>query len=135
MFFQNLPYDPEAPKYEYKDGILTLSGNCVPTEPDDSLRAIFVEIYEHVENHDLTIIFKFFAINSRTIKKFSRLITRLNEVKKNNKDRKLAFYWYYPSIDESIEELGEFYKNYNDSLARDGKYSKIKFKLKSYNYD
>jgi hypothetical protein len=135
-YFISLPYDTEAPKIDYKEGVLKLYGHCIPSEPDSTLSFLFEAILLHIEHYnELTILFKFDSVNTSSSKKFSQLFNKFNAMKSQNKKYKINIIWSYPKIDEDMQELGEFYKLNSDTLAKKGNYPKINFKLKSYNYD
>lgn len=139
-YFQNLPVDHDAPKYKYFEGILNLFGKCIPDDSEISLTPIFEEAYKIVKDGlSLTISMKFEYINTKSSKKFLDLFLRLNEFRKKDFElkskREIFILWHSPKVDEDIIELGEFYQEFSDGLAKKGKYPKIKFILKTYNYE
>lgn len=140
MWFNTLPYDPEAPKIDFKDGILTLSGNCIPTDGKATLSVIFDEIEQYLnQGLDLTLIFKFDHVNTSSSHKFIDLFFNINQVRKldceKKSKRKITIVWCSPRIDEDMEELGQYYKEYSDGQAAKNNFKKIDFKLKIYRYE
>lgn len=140
MWWQDIPYDPELPLIDFKEGILKLTGRCIPMNPEITLPPLFHAIYNYLDKgNPLTIIFKFDAINSTSSKRFIDFFVRVNEYlwksEKKRKNRKFEFFWFYPSDDELMEQLGSYFKECNEREAKIHKYRKINFKLKEYNYD
>jgi len=136
MFFDTLPHDPERPDLIFKDGVLTLTGNCMPENCDFTLGILFAEIFEYLKFHDaLTINFRFANVGTASSKMFLEFFIKLNEVHKTQKQKKIRVYWHSPHVDEDIYELGEFYKEQSDKLAKKGNYKALYFKLKNYQYE
>jgi hypothetical protein len=140
MWFNTLPYDPEAPEIDFKNGILKLSGRCIPSDVDITLGIIFDEIFKYLETgSNLVLSFKFDYVNTSSSKKFTDFFTRLNLIRKEDLKKKtkreIEVYWFSPIIDEDMEELGKYYKENSDSLAKKSKYKPIKFNLKIYRYE
>jgi hypothetical protein len=136
MFFDNLPHDPDRPPLTFKEGVLTLSGNCMPENSEYTLGILFAEIFEYLKFHDcFTILFKFSHITTTPSSMFLSLISRLNELQRTQKKKKIIIYWYSPHVDEDISELGEFYRDQSAIMAKKGKYKPITFKLKFYEYE
>lgn len=135
MFFDTLAHDPDRPPMEFKEGILTLTGNCMPENCDYTLGTLFKEIYDYLKYHDsLTLIFKFSNVNTTSSKLFLELFLKLNSIQKDEK-KKIRVYWHSPHVDEDISELGEFYKEQSDKMAKKNKHKPLYFKLKYYNYE
>ena len=140
MWFNTLPYDPEAPKINFKDGVLTLSGKCIPTDGKATLGIIFTEIEDYLnQGLDFTIIFKFDAVNTTSSSKFIDLFFKMNQIRnldcEKKSKRKINIVWSSPKIDEDMEELGQYYKEYSDGQADKNNFKKIDFKLKLYRYE
>ena len=140
MWWQDIPYDPELPLINFNNGILRLTGRCIPMNPDMTLPPLFNAIYKYLDKGDsMTIIFKFDAINSTSSKKFINFFIRVNEYmwqkEKIRRSRKLAFIWAYPSDDELMEQLGSYFKQCNDREAKLHNHKRLSFSFKKYNYD
>ena len=136
MFFDTLPEDPCRPPLQFDKGILRLSGNCMPEDCDFTLGILFNEIYEYLKYNDsFTLVFRFANVGTASSKMFLDFFKKLNAIHAAEKQKKIRIYWYYPHIDEDIEELGIFYKEQSDLMARKGNYKQLYFKLKSYEYD
>jgi len=139
-WFTQLPYDASAPLISYKDGILKLYDLCIPENPDESLDPLFNEISEFLKTgSNLVIIMEFKAVNSGTSKKFINLFKTLNQFRAADwlfkSKRNIEILWKSPRPDEDMIELGKYYKRFSDKLAKVGKYRKIDFTIKLYNYD
>lgn len=135
MFFCTLPADPDRPKFDFKEGVLTLHGNCIPENCDFSLGFLFNEIYEYIKFHEsFTLVLKFAYVNSKSSKSFLLLFLNLTEIAgKQKKDIRVI--WHSPHIDEDMAELGEFYKEQSEIYSKKNKIKKLNFKLKFYNYE
>jgi len=140
MWWQDIPYDPELPLINFKNGILKLTGNCIPMNPEFTLPPLFNAIYKYLDRgNNITIIFKFDAINSTSSKRFIDFFVRVNEYKwkldKKRNSQKINFIWAYPGDDELMEQLGSYFKSCSDREAQKHNYKRISFNLKVYNYD
>lgn len=136
MFFDTLAHDPDRPKLEFKEGVLTLTGNCMPEDCDYTLGTLFQEIYGYIKFHDsLTLVFKFSNVGTTSSKMFLEFFLKLNTIQRDEKGKKIRVYWHSPHVDEDIAELGEFYKEQSDNMAKKGNYKALFFKLKFYNYE
>lgn len=142
MKFDHLEYNPEAPVLKFIekiDGIivnrLEFTNRCIPIEPDYTLAPIFNIIWDFLESENkLELIFKFSALNTKSVRMFMRFFNKLNEIKSKDFKKSISIIWLSPTIDEDMQELGELYRDYSNNLAKKGKYRKIYFKLKTYNY-
>lgn len=136
MFFNTLIADPDRPKFDFKEGVLTIFGNCIPENPDFSLGILFNEIFQYIKFHDsFTLIFKFSYVNSRSSKNFLTFFQNLTEIVGKDKKKDIRVIWHSPHVDEDMAELGEFYKEQSDNFAKKNNIKKLNFKLKFYNYE
>jgi hypothetical protein len=140
MWFQTLQQDADRPLIDFKDGILLLYGKCIPQNANESLDELFDEMLNYLNTGlDLTILFKFDAVNTTSSKKFGELIVELNKIRESDcekkSNRKINIIWSSPKIDEDMQELGEYYRDCSDGQAQKFGFKKIVFKLKTYNYD
>jgi hypothetical protein len=144
MWFNCLPCDPERPNIEYKDGILKLSGLSTPSDPYITYLPVIEELRRYsTHGSDLTILFRFDYLNTKSINQVVEIIRIVNVMKSSQEridkkyKKKLAVGWYYAEIDEKIQEVGEMMRDISDSLSVDKTnkkrlYEKLKFELKSY---
>jgi hypothetical protein len=110
MFFVNMPYDPERPKIKYMDGILEISGKCIPTDALMTFTPLISELEYYASlKQDLTLIFKLDYMNTMSIRYWFQVIEILNKMYENK--CKVKAIWYYQEFDERIEEQGEDLKN------------------------
>jgi hypothetical protein len=136
MFFCTLIADPDRPKFDFKEGILTVYGNCIPENPDYSLGILFHEIYEYIKFHNsFTLILKFSCVSTLSSKSFLSFFTKLTEIVGKETKKDIRVIWHSPHIDEDIAELGEFYKEQSENFSKKNKIKKLNFKLKFYNYE
>lgn len=109
MYFQNIPYEPDSPKVEYKEGVLTLSGKAIPSDADFVWFPILQDFKNYaLSGQPLTVIFKFDYYNTASARYLSTMFKIMNEMHLLNKN--IDVYWYYYDIDETMKELGEMYQ-------------------------
>jgi hypothetical protein len=120
MFFQTLPHDPERPTIKYMDGILEISGKCIPTDALVTFTPLICEFEFYASlKQDLTVLFKLDYMNTSSNRYWIRIIEILNEMFLNK--CKVKAIWYYQEIDERIEEQGDDLRNkakFNFKLKR-----------------
>jgi hypothetical protein len=120
MFFVNMPYDPERPTIKYMDGILEISGKCIPTDALMVFSPLISEFEFYASlKQDITVIFKIDYMNTSSYRYWIQIIEIMNCMYLNKCNVKAI--WYYQAIDERIEEQGEDLKSkakFNFKLKR-----------------
>jgi hypothetical protein len=104
----------DIPKFEFDNDVITISGKSIPFDAAQ-VWGIFVkqlELYLE-ERTKIEINFKLDIFNSSS----SLYLTRIFEIL-NVKRMKIGIIvnWHYFAADESMEELGEIYKERNNYL-------------------
>ena len=109
MYFQNLPYDPDSPKIEYSEGVLTFSGKAIPTDADFVWFPVLQDFKAYaLSGQPLTVIFKFDYYNTASARYLSTMFKIMNDMHFLNKN--IQVFWYYYDIDDNMKELGEMYQ-------------------------
>jgi len=110
MFFNSLPYDPDAPKVEYSNGILTFKGRAIPEDASMTWIPIIDELRQCIRAHDGMIInFRFDYYNTKSSHWLVYLFTIVDTCVSEGK--KIELNWFYPEDDETLEGLGENFKD------------------------
>lgn len=109
MYFQNIPYEPDSPKIEYLNGVLTISGKAIPSDADFVWLPVIYDFKKYQKtDFPLTVVFKFEYYNTASARYLTSIFKILNEMHLRNKN--VVVYWYYYDIDETMKELGEMYQ-------------------------
>jgi hypothetical protein len=109
MYFNNLPYDPEAPTIKYHSGILTFSGKCIPSSATDTWLPIIAELEYYCKNNNSLIVnFKFDYYNTSTSFWLIRIFNILDNFALKGY---LDLNWYYYEIDEDMFDCGLIFKD------------------------
>ena len=93
------------------EGILRIEGRSIPEDPNEFYSAVIEKLEEYFENpKELTQLnIKLEYINSGSSKYMLELLRTL---KRNfDKGNNCIVNWYFEEDDESIQELGQHYKN------------------------
>jgi hypothetical protein len=135
FWFGNLSYDWERPNVQYKEGILTISGNSIPTEAYSTYIEIIDELEQYAkQNLDLTAVFKLNSCNSSSLRQLKRIIQILNDMLLSK--TRVTVYWYYDEVDERMEEIGDDLKEFAKDdfktriIKQNNKLKVFEFKLK-----
>jgi hypothetical protein len=96
-------FDPDNNKFE-------ISGKSLPEDADEFYQPIVQWIDKYVENPapKTDFHFKMDYYNTASSRYISRIVHTLDEMAKKNS---VKIFWYYRSIDEDMESMGdEFYE-------------------------
>jgi len=107
----NPTYNTPAVKFNASSGYLLIEGRSIPEDPENFFEKIlgWIEQYFEETSVDTEIEFRFEYVNSGSSKYLLELLRRLHKLAQAGKVIKVI--WCFETDDESIEDLGEHYKN------------------------
>ena len=104
-------FNTPAVKLDAGSGYLLFVGRSIPEDPDNFFENIldWIERYFEETSMDTEVEFRLEYVNSGSSKYILELLRRLH--KKAEAGKVIRIIWCFETDDESIEDLGEHYKN------------------------
>jgi hypothetical protein len=101
---------PEV-KLNPSEGYLIIEGRSIPEDPNDFYEDIISHLEEYYQNPQVLtkIDLKLENVNSGSSKVLLEILRMIESQYDNDND--CIINWYYEEDDESIQELGQHYKN------------------------
>lgn len=110
-FFINKTFNTPEVELLPAEGIIKIEGRSIPEDPGDFYNTIIEKLEEYYQNPlEITRLdFRLEYINSGSSKYILELLRTVKRFYENGKD--CIVNWYYEEDDESIQELGQHFKN------------------------
>jgi hypothetical protein len=100
----------KTPAIHLKDGLVAISGRCIPEDPYKLFKPAHQWVKEYVKKPasytEVNIQIEY--SDSRSTINLFDILTRLVKCRNSNYHIEMVFNWYYEKSDEEILELGKF---------------------------